>query len=155
MGVGKSYWAKRLSDKCGMDHFDTDEEVEKELQATVQRIIEEKGLRVFRQKEKEVLRRIISSLKNDAIVSLGGGTLLDPDSLELVQKSGQLVWLKAKARTLKSEEIEKRPLFDKENMQDLYLERKEAYLEADFIVDLDEYENEAEIEYGLSRYLNP
>lgn len=154
MGVGKTYWADRISARLNMQCFDTDREIEKKQETSISAIIERKGLREFRQTEKECLRELLTGIKTHAIVSLGGGTLLDPENLDLVKKKGTLIWLKGKGRPLSAADKKKRPLYDKEKRDKLYLERKESYLKADHIVDLDNFEENTEIEAALIQIIN-
>ena len=153
MGIGKTYWARRVANYLGFLHHDTDEYIEKQEDQSIQLIINERGESKFRQLEKEALRKIVSREHRDAIISLGGGTLLDEENLKFVKDHGTLIWLKGKPESLHQDDVQKRPLYDKDTIDQLYLERKASYLKADVIIDIQRLENEEEIERFLIQHI--
>ncbi|QNE16663.1 shikimate kinase [Kribbella qitaiheensis] len=77
-GSGKSTIAELLAAKLGKTHRDTDTDVETEAGKPISDIFVDSGEAVFRAQERAA---IIAALKDDdAVLSLGGGAILDPDT---------------------------------------------------------------------------
>ena len=85
MGSGKSTIAKLLSKSINYEFLDLDEIIEKEQNASVSRIFEQKGEVFFRKLEHQVLKRILQSESN-MILSLGGGTPCFTNNQELLKQ---------------------------------------------------------------------
>lgn len=85
MGSGKSTIAKLLSKSMHYEFLDLDEIIEKEQNASVSTIFEQKGEVYFRKLEHQVLKRILQSESN-MILSLGGGTPCFTNNQELLKQ---------------------------------------------------------------------
>jgi shikimate kinase len=85
MGSGKSTIAKLLSKSMQYEFLDLDEIIEKEQNASVSTIFEQKGEVFFRKLEHQVLKRILQSESN-MILSLGGGTPCFTNNQELLKQ---------------------------------------------------------------------
>lgn len=85
MGSGKSTIAKLLSKSMHYEFLDLDEIIEKEQNASVSSIFEQKGEVYFRKLEHQVLKRILQSESN-MILSLGGGTPCFTNNQELLKQ---------------------------------------------------------------------
>jgi shikimate kinase len=85
MGSGKSTIAKLLSKTMQYEFLDLDEIIEKEQNASVSTIFEQKGEVFFRKLEHQVLKRILQSESN-MILSLGGGTPCFTNNQELLKQ---------------------------------------------------------------------
>ena len=92
MGSGKSTIAKLLSKTMQYEFLDLDEIIEKEQNASVSTIFEQKGEVFFRKLEHQVLKRILQSESN-MILSLGGGTPCFFDNMEYMNDCGDTVFL--------------------------------------------------------------
>lgn len=152
MAVGKTYWAKRIGSLLNYTVFDLDKLIEQQSQSTISDIITVQGEPYFRKLESEILKGLIASLKAPCIISLGGGTLIDSGNLDLVKKSGTLIWLKKHIRPLDHLEKKNRPLFIDADIDKLYSIRKEHYCLSDYFLDLDSLSND-EIERRLMRII--
>ena len=96
-GCGKTYVGKRLSDVLGWTFYDTDQLIEdlyrqqtgKEL--SFRMIYQSEGADFFRQLE----RQVVGSLQkvDKAIIAVGGGTILDEYSRNVLVNLGTLVFL--------------------------------------------------------------
>ena len=75
MGSGKSIIGKKLAKQLGFKHLDSDLEIIKLTNKSINQIFEEKGEKYFRIVETKVLLRLIE--EENAIISLGGGSILD------------------------------------------------------------------------------
>jgi shikimate dehydrogenase len=98
MGVGKSSVAAALASRLGWRHVDSDRAVERQAGLSVREIFAKKGEAEFRRLERETVAALARSPRT--VVSLGGGALLDPESLATIESSGDLVFLSAEVETL-------------------------------------------------------
>lgn len=141
MGAGKSAVGKLLSEKNKIPFIDTDKLIEKKESKSINDMFKEQGEPYFRKIEKEVIEEI--SIKEDTIISVGGGAVLDDDNVSNLKKNGLIVYLKAPFDILydRIKESTSRPLLavqkPEEEMQALLEARQMAYESvADFTVDV-------------------
>jgi len=99
MGAGKTTVARIVAARTGRPHIDTDDEVERALGATVTEIFAGRGEDAFRRAESEALRRVTDGAV-PAVVSVGGGMVLDPANRRAMADAGTVVWLRARPDTL-------------------------------------------------------
>lgn len=148
MAAGKSTIAPILANTLGWKYFDLDKEIEKKAGQKIIELFKEKGETHFRKIESEILREISS--EDNLIISLGGGTLLNPANLEFIRKAGKLVYLKSSVNSIFQRLKHKRDrpaLFindefpDDENLmkkiEEMMKERKHIYESAEIIIDTD------------------
>lgn len=93
MASGKSTLGPILANTIGFDFVDVDKEVEKNINKKVNEIFNEYGEKFFRDLEKETIQLI--SVKNNVVVSLGGGAINSDENLSIIKKSGILIFLNA------------------------------------------------------------
>lgn len=110
MGSGKSSTGKALADKLGTGFIDTDEEIEKAAGKPISRIFADSGEAEFRQLEMDAIKSACG--KENLVVSVGGGAVLNNINILRMRKSGIVVLLKASAETIveRLEGEETRPL---------------------------------------------
>ncbi|MBR6463538.1 bifunctional shikimate kinase/3-dehydroquinate synthase [bacterium] len=102
---GKTTVGRNLSLSLGRPFFDLDEAIEEKIGKKIPAIFEEGGEALFRKIEKETLLELTQKENfNSSVVSLGGGTLLDPENRMLAEKAGRVWLLEAPS----PEELEKR-----------------------------------------------
>jgi len=89
-GAGKSTVGKLLADQLGRAFFDSDIEIESRLGKSVSDIFTQDGEATFRTCEAQVIGDLLA--QDDLVISLGGGSLLNDQTRQLVQKS-TVVWL--------------------------------------------------------------
>lgn len=99
MGSGKTTVGKRLARALDVPFVDLDEDIEKQEQQTIAEIFEKAGEKAFRILESSYLLEIIRQSK-PSVISLGGGTICFNQNLELVKKSGKLIYLELNAAAL-------------------------------------------------------
>lgn len=99
MGTGKTAVGRRLAARLGRELIDTDERIERSAGRSVREIFATEGEASFRERERQVVREIAAS-SPDAVVSTGGGTLLDDDNFAALREGSLLVCLTASPRTL-------------------------------------------------------
>jgi shikimate kinase len=115
MGVGKTTIAKQLSKRLNRPFIDLDEKIEQENSITIAKIFNQNGEAYFREKESAVLFKVIENNKN-AIIALGGGTLINEKNVDVILDEGTLVFLDANVETLLKrlkKDTTKRPLLSK------------------------------------------
>lgn len=91
MGSGKTTVGKLLAEKRGCRFVDLDRVIEEQQGRSVAAIFAAEGESAFRAAESTVLRSIPAGA--DAVVALGGGTLMSPKNQRLVGFLGPLAWL--------------------------------------------------------------
>ncbi|MCE3075583.1 shikimate kinase [Chryseobacterium gwangjuense] len=112
MGSGKSHISKILSEKTNFKLIDLDKEISRRNKLTISEIFDKKGEIYFRKLEREVLEEILASEEN-VILSLGGGTPVYYNNMEIINHSSKSVFLRASVATLSErllKQKEKRPL---------------------------------------------
>lgn len=111
MGSGKSTLAKKLAEVKRMAYIDLDEYIEKRVAMSITDIFERKGEAYFREEE---FRACLDLLQNDnAIISLGGGSLEYPNLVQRIRNKALLVYLEASPAFLSDRlkhEAQNRPL---------------------------------------------
>jgi shikimate kinase len=112
MGVGKSTTAQQLAHDLGLNFVDLDATVEKINKSSINELTERFGLSTLRKLEAEALRG--TSESKNQVIALGAGTLMNPESEEIVRHSGISIYLEAPEETLLqrivSDQSKKRPL---------------------------------------------
>lgn len=144
-GTGKSTIAKILSTKLNRPYVETDAIIEeKEGGKTVAVIVEEKGWKGFRNLEKKIVEEVSKREKN-AVISAGGGVVLDAQNMQNLKSNGVVIWLKANIDTIIAHigtnytrpRLTTAPTWAEE-LKLVYEKRKGLYEKfADFIIDTD------------------
>ena len=93
MGTGKSEVGRRLAKALNRKFFDVDAIIEKESAMEITEIFEKKGEQHFRDLETETIRRVCAS--DRAVIACGGGAVLMPENMDLLEKNGVVVCLSA------------------------------------------------------------
>lgn len=93
MGAGKTAVGRDLAATLGVAFRDSDHEVEEAAQMTIPEIFERDGEAFFRDREAQVIGRLLDSAPS--ILATGGGAFLRDDSKQAIADRGLAVWLKA------------------------------------------------------------
>ena len=137
MGSGKTVVGNELAKIMGRKFVDTDELIEQEQGVAIKAIFAAHGEDYFRDLEFECCKNV-AQMKN-CIVSTGGGALTFERNVEVLKKSGKIVFLDADFDVIceRIGDSNTRPLFqDRQKARALYDERKSKYLNAaDIIID--------------------
>ena len=129
MGSGKSSVGKLLANKLQFSIIDIDKEIEKNEKLSIKEIFEEKGENYFREIESKYLLR----KRNSAVVSCGGGIILNKKNREFLKTSGYTIYLKSSIPTLEKRLLNEngRPLLSNDNLKEtlvnIYSKRKTLY----------------------------
>jgi shikimate kinase len=150
MGAGKSSIGWRLARKLSIPFHDTDQEVERAAGCSVADIFETWGEKAFRDAERRVIKRLLSS--SVQIISTGDGAFIDEESRALIKENSLSLWLRADPDVLYERVIRRdtRPLLfegDAKQILDEMVERRyPLYGEADLIVESNDDAHEATVE---------
>jgi len=99
-GSGKSTVAVRLAEILGCSWADADLVLERQLGKTIAAIIADRGESFFRDREADLLRRLLA--EEPGVLATGGGVVLRPDNRQLLASRGRpVVWLSAPADVLR------------------------------------------------------
>jgi shikimate kinase len=98
MGSGKSAVGRALAQRLGVPLHDSDAAIEVAANATIAEIFARDGEAFFRDREHEVINRLLSG--PPAILSTGGGAYLAERNRTSIGKKGIAVWLDADLATL-------------------------------------------------------
>jgi len=122
----------------GVPFLDSDAEIERAANASIAEIFARDGEPFFREKEAQVIARLIDGVP--CVLSVGGGAFLRAETRRLISQRGVSVWLKADLATLwqRVKRKDTRPLLRTPDplrtLSDLMAAREPAYAEADLIV---------------------
>lgn len=143
MGSGKTHWGKLLSAKLQLPFRDLDSLIVEKEQKSIADVFTEKGEEYFRYQEKQTLEELINE-EESFVLSCGGGTPCFFNNIELMKKSGKVLWLNTSIDVLKERLLKERmsrPLIRDINEEELrrYIvrklsERKLYYEQADAMV---------------------
>lgn len=155
MGAGKTAIGTQLAKVLGVPFRDSDDEIVKAANnMTISEIFARDGEAFFRQRESEVLRRLLS--ETPGVLSTGGGAFLAEANRAAIRQSGVSVWLRADLDLLWSRVRRKttRPLLQTPDpygtLKALHEARLPVYAQADIAVDCAE---ELSIEQMTDRVL--
>lgn len=140
MGAGKSAVGSRLAVRLGIPFIDADAAIEAAAGTTIQDIFDRHGEAAFRDGERRVIARLLST-EPIHVLATGGGAFIDPETRAEVKKSAISVWLRADLEILFRRVSRRghRPLLKtadpKGTLAALMEARYPVYAEADIIVD--------------------
>ncbi|WP_370205427.1 shikimate kinase [Pararhodobacter marinus] len=138
MGAGKSAVGKELAQMLGVPFVDSDAEIERAANASIAEIFARDGEPFFRDKEAQVISRLLDG--TPSVLSVGGGAFLRAETRRRISQAGISVWLKADLDTLwqRVKRKDTRPLLRTANpyqtLAALMADREPAYAEADLVV---------------------
>lgn len=135
-GSGKTTLGMELANNLNIQFYDLDQEIEKAEKQTIRSIFAEKGEAHFRQLEFDHLRKIIENA-DDFVLATGGGTPCFFDNMELMNKSGNTIFLNTPILTIKHrlQQDSVRPLMQTNTLEELHEKRKEWYEQAQYKVE--------------------
>ena len=121
MGSGKSTIAKNLANKLSLEYVDLDNYIEEQHGMSIDEIFQNHSEKYFRDLETAALKEL--SIKENVIISTGGGTPCFNDNMDLIKKSGISVYLKIDPNMLihrlqNSHTV--RPLIQNKSQQELF-----------------------------------
>ncbi|WP_146510720.1 shikimate kinase AroL [Thalassoglobus neptunius] len=96
--TGKSTVGQLLASRLGWDFVDTDDQIVSVSGKSIAEIFREDGEPHFRELERQQLQRELS--REHAVISSGGGAILNEQTRQLMRESGPVVWLSASVETI-------------------------------------------------------
>ena len=139
MGSGKSAIGKVVSSILDVPFIDADVEIEKAAKLSIPEIFERHGERFFRDKEDQVIKRLLE--QRPCILATGGGAFVNEKIRKSIKQHSVSVWLNADLETLwkRVKHKKTRPLLrtnnPKETLSNIYKDRLETYSLADVIIE--------------------
>jgi len=142
MASGKSFYGKNLAHLLNLTFIDLDDVIEKQEKKSIPEIFSENGVEYFREVEHKAMLSIESF--NDAIVATGGGTPAYYNHIEIMKKTGIIVFLNTPLNII-FDRVEKRetdrPLLKgysgdllREFIKNLFESRIIFYRQADLVI---------------------
>ena len=125
---GKSTIGKMLADEIEYKYFDADHHLEKQENRKISDIFAEDGEDYFRNLETKYLGELAQ--KENIIISTGGGAVKRKENIDLVKKSGIVIFLNRKIEDIAKENHKNRPLLQDERI-DLYNKYADIVVEND------------------------
>ena len=98
MGTGKTAIGKLLAEKLNMKYVDMDDIIEEKEKISITEIFATQGEPYFRKVESEVAKEIAE--KQGLVVATGGGVVLNPENIKMLEKTGVGICLSASAETI-------------------------------------------------------
>ena len=146
MGSGKSHISKNLSQKINFKLIDLDQKISEQHGISIPEIFQTRGEIYFRKEEKRILEQLLNSEEN-LILSLGGGTPVYYDNMNIINEKSKSIFLRASVNTLTNRVLlqkNSRPLISKLEDSDIpefiakhLFERNPYYSQAHFSIDTD------------------
>lgn len=145
MAAGKTTISNLVAKRLSRPYRDIDDEIENEYGITIPEIFQKYGESGFREFETVVLKKVIKERPRNSIISLGGGTILKPENMEIIKKNGIVIYLEANSDTLydrikksKSQRPVLKDMVDiKKDIENLLNRRKDIYkASADIIINV-------------------
>ncbi len=138
MMAGKTTIAKELSRRTGRRVIDTDEAIVRREGMSINEIFAQKGEEYFRSKEASVIAEIAGN--DGAIISTGGGVVLNKTNIENLRENGVIVNIKITPEVIE-ERLERaranRPLIkfaDIDSVLKRLAAREEFYADCDYTI---------------------
>lgn len=141
MGAGKTAVGRALAHRIGVPFLDSDAEIARAANMSIAEIFERDGEAFFRQKESQVIGRLLDSER--CVLSTGGGAFLSAENRGMISARGVAVWLNANIDLLwnRVQHKDTRPLLrtadPRATLEALYAMRVPDYAKADLRVDAD------------------
>ncbi|MDE5412283.1 shikimate kinase [Alkalihalobacterium chitinilyticum] len=137
MGAGKSTIGKIIAEKLNYKLLDTDAKIETTKHKSIAMIFQEEGEAAFRSYETDVLKKL--PVEN-TIVTTGGGIVVNEVNREIMREKGSIVYLHCDIERIleRTKGDTTRPLLQnksKEQVNELFLQRKPFYEDADYKID--------------------
>lgn len=138
MGAGKTAVGRALAQRLGVPFLDSDAEIEAAANMSVQEIFVRDGEPFFRQKESQIIERLLR--ERCGILSTGGGAFLAEANRRMISERGVSVWLNADLGVLwnRVKHKDTRPLLrtadPRATLAEIYKARVPIYAQADLSV---------------------
>lgn len=126
-GCGKTHFGQLLAKTLNCSFYDTDHmiiEVYRDktgCQKNIREIYQSLGQIAFRQLEKQMVIQLISA--QNAVIAVGGGTVLSAENVKVLEQIGKLIYIKTSLNRIKNRGISHMDA----PIEELYAERLPIY----------------------------
>lgn len=110
MGSGKTTVGEQVAGALGVRFVDVDRLIEGRVGKPVFDIFHHEGEETFRRLESTEIRRLAAETVEGAVISTGGGAVLDSRSVEAMRRTGVVLWLDVPPSSLATRLGRERPL---------------------------------------------
>lgn len=120
MASGKSVVSEKLAKLTGRKLIDTDKYIEEKEGTSINEIFKTHGEKYFRELEKAAVRVVAD--EENAVISTGGGTVLDKLNIDCLKKTGKVFYLAPDFEIIEKRIIEAsrtRPLLQNQSIEDI------------------------------------
>jgi shikimate kinase len=97
-GAGKTAVGRELARLCGLPHVDTDDLIVQETGRSITDIFTADGEPAFRKLEVAAVRGAVA--RSPAVISVGGGAVVNADNVAALRQVATIVWLTAPVEIL-------------------------------------------------------
>ena len=138
MGTGKSTVGRAVAHKLGFHMVDSDHEIERQQKKTIPEIFAQEGEAAFRAMERAFIEG--GHTGERTVVSCGGGLVVQPGMLGMLQSQGVVVCLHASVETIlaRTSRQQNRPLLVAENPEErirtLFAQRESIYRQSGTVI---------------------
>lgn len=139
MGTGKTAVGRRLAAMMNKDFYDTDQEVEAVTGMSILQLFSRYGEIRLQSEESLAMNRLIQ--KDNSIIAIGGGAVLNKEDLMMLSEKGVIICLSAKPDVIyeRVKRRNNRPYLKKGDMYqtiiEMLSEREELYKLSDLYID--------------------
>jgi len=160
MGSGKTTLGNRLASKLGLTVFDTDKEIERETNYSIENIFEKWGEQHFRNLEQNIIGRLRD--RDNLLVATGGGLPCFNNMMTELKQIGVTIYLERTAKELAQRIFyspKQRPIVKNKSIQELVpfiedmLEIRNTYYKQAHIIAKRDDQKIANMEQIISLYL--
>ena len=150
IGSGKTTIGVPLAREMGLDFYDLDQVMDRELGYSFHKLVQEQGWLAFRELEYSICKRF--SLLNNALICLGGGSVRYEWNMDVLKGTGLIILLTASLEELINRvKIADRPRVNvgitlEEDIRAIWEKSKDKYYAAaDFVYETDAKSIEEEV----------
>ena len=149
MGSGKSRIGQRLAKRLGLPFADSDAEVANAFGTSIAEIFKTKGEQEFREAERRTIFALLRS--GPGVIAIGGGAFVDPETRSVLLQTARTVWLDPPFEVIvdRVSRSTHRPLAvtrNRDELQQLWEERRSSYAKAQFRVETGEDDPERAVD---------
>jgi shikimate kinase len=99
-GTGKSHVGRLLAERLGLTYVGMDGAIVASAGMPIPEIVAREGWPAFRDRESAEVRKVTD--RDGLVIDTGGGVIERQENVDLLRKSGHVVWLKASVATIVS-----------------------------------------------------
>lgn len=99
-GTGKSHVGRLLAERLGMIYVGMDAAIVESAGMPIPEIVAREGWPGFRDRESAEVARVAG--RDNLVIDTGGGVIERPENIDVLRRSGFIVWLKAAVPTIVS-----------------------------------------------------